>query len=207
MVAQRIKKWLIIVMCIIAATLAVRVWWLEVFRVPTESMLPTLSVGDLLLVNKIAFGPPWKNDKDLPKRGDVVVFPHPQTHTLYVKRVIAFPGDEVMVLGEKIWVNGVPFDTIENTMQFNSPSLEGKTTKTEQRLLSNGRTYRTVSSEDGMTGWRMSGYWVVPPQQIFVMGDARDHSSDSREWGSVPIKSVIGKVLCSWGDGFKGCNF
>lgn len=206
MAAQRIKKWLIIVVCIIAATFVIRAWWLEVFRVPTESMLPTLSVGDFLLVNKLAFGSPWKKENDLPQRGDVIVFPHPQTHTLYVKRVIAFPGDEVMVLGEKIWINGVPFDTIENVTQF-TPSVDGKITKAEQRRLSNGRTYRTVSSEDVMPGWRMSGYWIVPPHQIFVMGDARDHSSDSREWGSVPINSVIGKVLCSWGDGFKGCNF
>lgn len=203
MVGKKIIKWVGVILVIAVTTCAMRMWWWEVFRVPTKSMAPTLSVNDFILVNKIAFGFPL-SQKRAPNRGDVVVFPHPQKHALYVKRVIGLPHDEVMILGGKVWINGDEFEQVR-------PNPENEFTQqdanVEQRQLSNGATYRTLSDKDPMAGWNISGYWTVPADQVFVLGDWRDHSSDSREWGSIPIETVVGKVVCSWGESSKGCQF
>lgn len=204
MAAAKIRKWIVIIGLIAVATCAMRIWWWEVFRVPTQSMAPTLSINDFLLVNKLAFGSPVSKTKRIPTRGDVVVFPHPQTHTLYVKRVLGLPNDEVMILGGKVWINGI---LAEDVKIDKSTTPSHANAKIEQRRLSNGATYRTLTDEDPMIGWKMSGYWVVPQNQVFVLGDWRDHSSDSREWGSVPINSIVGKVVCSWGESSNGCQF
>ena len=204
MAAARIRKWIIIIGIIVVATCAMRIWWWEVFRVPTQSMAPTLSINDFLLVNKLAYGSPISKTKRPPDRGDVIVFPHPQTHTLYVKRVIGLPNDEVMILGANVWINGM---LVEDVRIDGSKDPSQSNAKIEQRRLSNGTTYRTLTDEDSMIGWKMSGYWIVPNNQVFVMGDWRDHSSDSREWGSVPINGVVGKVVCSWGESSHGCQF
>jgi len=204
MAAAKIRKWIIIIGIIAVATCAMRIWWWEVFRVPTQSMAPTLSINDFLLVNKLAYGSPVSKTKLPPNRGYVIVFPHPQTHTLYVKRVIGLPNDKVMILGKNVWVNGT---LVENVRTDESKYPSQSNAKIEQRRLSNGATYRTLTDEDSMIGWKMSGYWIVPNNHVFVMGDWRDHSSDSREWGSVPINGVVGKVVCSWGENSHGCQF
>lgn len=206
MVVKKIGVLMCVLICAVLSTIAVRAYWWEMFKVPTESMVPTFAVGDLLLVNKMAFAQPWSSQSQTPKVGEVIVFHQPQTNILYVKRVIGLPGDEVMILGGNVWVNGALLETTTS-----GGALEWgdawNATQVEQRQLSNGVTYRTVSSTDAMLGWKMSGYWTVPPNHVFVVGDWRDHSSDSREWGAVPLTAIVGRVACSWGEKSKGCNF
>lgn len=206
MAVKKIVGLIVLLLGVIIGTMAVRAYWWEVFKVPTESMVPTFAVGDLLLVNKMAFKQPWSSESQTPKSGDVVVFYHPQTHILYVKRAIGLPGDEVMILGGTIWINGVELETSTSTGNLEWGG-SWNATQVEQKQLSNGATYRTVSSADKMLGWKMSGYWTVPPNHVFVVGDWRDHSSDSREWGSVPLDAIVGRVACSWGEKSKGCDF
>lgn len=206
MAVKKIGVLMCVLICAVLSTIAVRAYWWEVFKVPTESMVPTFAVGDLLLVNKMAFTQPWSSQSQTPKVGEVIVFYQPKTNILYVKRVIGLPGDEVMILGANVWVNGVLLETttVGGPLEWGE---RWNTTQIEQRQLSNGVTYRTVSSMDATLGWKMSGYWTVPPNQVFVVGDWRDHSSDSREWGAVPLTAIVGRVACSWGEKSKGCNF
>ena len=207
MAVKKVVTLLAIVVSIALGIIALRAVWWEVFEVPTESMVPTFAVGDLLLVNKLAFGGPTSEEKDVPVRGEIIVFHQPQTNTLYVKRVIGLPGDEVMILGGTIWVNGTQIEHTTNQTAMVGWGSQWDQSQTEQRQLSNGTSYRTVSSINKSVGWKLSGYWTVPAGHVFVVGDWRDHSSDSREWGAVPLGNVVGRVVCSWGKQSKGCNF
>lgn len=192
-VVRRVMKkalyWLGFLTLLLASIVLIRVYWIEVFKVPTASMMPTLRVGDMLLVNKRAY------IKKQPELGDIIVFEHPQTQELFVKRVVAQPGDTVMVLGPKIFVNGSALETIQSTTPMTQWGETWKDQKIDEKILSNGTIYHTLSSVD-MSIWPMSGYWSVPSGSLFVMGDWRDHSDDSRDWGVVPLHNVVGQVKC-----------
>ena len=170
----------------------------EPFQIPSSSMVPTLEVGDYILVNKFSYGLrlPVARTKvvelGFPERGDVVVFftPH-QNKTYFIKRVIGIPGDVVEYSNKRLSVNGVPIE-----LEFGEVVIEG------------GRPYHvateSLSSEDSreiqLDPMRPARDFkeVVRPGHYFMMGDNRDNSSDSRVWGQVPETDIVGKAFAIW---------
>jgi signal peptidase I len=162
--------------------LMVRAFLVQAFSIPSGSMLPTLQVGDYLLVNRFSYGirNPFTNHVWIsvgqPQRGDVVVFIFPQDPSKdYIKRVIGLPGDRVQMINKKVFINGKPYETPQAV--YDDP------------LVIPAPSTPTESPRDNF------GPVVVPPNSYFVMGDNRDHSYDSRFWGFVPMGSLKGKAL------------
>jgi len=166
---------------IIAVLLAVfiRSYVLQAFKIPSGSMLPTLQIGDHLLVNKFIYGtkiPLTSGNRILSwkeiEQGDIVVFKFPKDPSVdYIKRVIGLPGNTVEVRNKKILVNGKAID--DSHAHFTSSSI--------------------LSSSAGPRD--NFGPVKVPKGKVFVMGDNRDNSYDSRFWGFVNKKDVLGKAL------------
>lgn len=175
----------------------------QAFKIPSESMEPTLLVGDHVLVNKFIFGGTgaWY-DKLLPyraiRRGDIIVFKFPfDDHSHYVKRVIGLPGDRVRIVNERVYVNDKPLNEpyvihsppAEDPFDVNFPP---KYPYTYERVL---RPEWAAIIAD----YIHDGELVVPPDHYFVMGDNRDDSSDSRYWGFVDRDAIMGTpILIYW---------
>jgi signal peptidase I len=167
-----------------ATSAGVRIWLLEAFEVPAGSMLPTLLEGDHIMVRKLS---------PRVERGDVVVFRYPIDPKIdYVKRVVALGGDRIEVRGQEVIVNGRELAHREAAAPFPEPPehpMAGPTTLLEE---TNGRARYLVQYERaGSPAFAVT----VPPGHLFVMGDNRDNSNDSRVWGTVPAENVKGKVL------------
>jgi len=175
----------------------------QAFKIPSESMEPTLLVGDHLLVNKFVFeGRGAWYEHLLPyrpiRRGDVVVFKFPfDDHPHYVKRVVGLPGDRVRIVNERVYVNGArvpePYvvhdPAIEDPAVLNFPPTDRHFTQFGLRSEWAGQIMNYVQRDE----------LVVPPSHYFVMGDNRDRSWDSRYWGFVDQESVIGRpILIYW---------
>jgi signal peptidase I len=175
----------------------------QAFKIPSESMEPTLLVGDHLLVNKFVFeGNGAWYEKLLPYRpihyGDIIVFKFPyDDHTHYVKRVIGVPGDRIHIANEQVYVNGAK---LSEPYVVHDPAAEDPITENYPPLA-------TYSMEVGLRPeWAQqifnyvhNGEIVVPPDHYFVMGDNRDRSSDSRYWGFVNRNSIMGRpILIYW---------
>src|SRR5690348_6756689 len=169
----------------------------QAYKIPSESMEPTLLVGDHLLVNKFIFeGRGAWYEKLLPyrpiRRGDIVIFKYPyEDHPDYVKRVIGAPGDRVRIINKHVYVNGVrldePYASYENwasdPVADNFPPLDPYSTLTGRRPEWAAEIPRYIEG----------GALVVPPDRYFVMGDNRDDSLDSRYWGFVDRSAIVGK--------------
>jgi len=176
----------------------------QAFKIPSQSMEPTLLVGDHLLVNKFIFGGRghWY-DAVLPyrpiRRGDVIVFKFPyQDHPHYVKRVIGIPGDRIKIVDQKVYVNG---KLSEDPHAFHDaaapydPFLYNFPPASRDELLSNMQPEWI----DQIFDYVHNGEIVVPPNQYFAMGDNRDHSWDSRYWGFVDREAIMGRpVVIYW---------
>ena len=199
---------------VILAVLVLRSFLVEPFRIPSESMVPTLLKGDFILVNKFAYGLrlPVLNTKlfgeGKPARGDVAVFRYPpEPSVAYIKRVVGLPGDRLEYRDHQLSVNGQP---VTLSPQAEDPAQAGYRQFTEQlgavahriQMLARGR-------------WGVPGYWSglqfrreldgavswsfqVPAGHYFVMGDNRDNSADSRFWGVLPEENLIGKAFLIW---------
>lgn len=174
-----------------------RSFLVEPFQIPSSSMVPTLQVGDYILVNKYTFGIrlPVVRTKVLnlnePKRGDVMVFFPPHLNdTYYIKRVVGLPGDTVSYRDKQLTVNGepVPVDTLGVIPEGGARYQVGLETLGEASYL---------VQQDQMRGARDFTV-VVKPDHYFMMGDNRDNSSDSRVWGQVPEKDIVGKAFAIW---------
>lgn len=203
---------------VIAIVFLARSFLAEPFKIPSGSMVPTLLVGDLILVNKFTYGIrlPVLNRKIIPnndpQRGDVVVFRYPPDPRMdYIKRVVGLPGDEVTYHNQKLSINGQPvalkalgeyYD--EDGMRY-SPQFGEQLGSVEHRILVDPR--RSSFIRGGETGFpfaencRYTAEGVsckVPPGHYFVMGDNRDNSMDSRYWGFVPDENLVGKAFVVW---------
>jgi signal peptidase I len=199
---------------VILAVLILRSFVVEPFRIPSESMLPTLLKGDFILVNKFAYGLrlPVLNTKLVgngqPARGDVVVFRYPlEPAVAYIKRVVGLPGDRLEYRGNQLFVNGQPAPL---TPLSSDPAESGYRQFDERlsqvshriQMLANGRWglagfwsgLQPRRAPDGTVGWE----YQVPAGHYFVMGDNRDNSSDSRVWGPLPEQNLIGKAFFIW---------
>ena len=185
----------------------------EPFKIPSGSMMPTLLVGDFILVNKFAYGLrlPVLNTKILavgePKRGDVFVFRYPENPKEdYIKRVIGLPGDEITYRNKTLFINGK--EITENYLgPYTGPSeptnrMNGAQVKLEQL---DGVDHRIMELPQLQIGHE--GTWKVPDGYYFAMGDNRDNSLDSRFWGFVPEANLVGKALVIWMNWDDGVDF
>jgi len=186
---------------VILIVLLFRSFLAEPFRIPSGSMMPTLLVGDFILVNKFAYGIrlPVLDKKIIeigePQRGDVVVFRFPKDPTQdYIKRVIGKPGDDVTYRNKRLYVNGAEMT------QESSGAYSG--TDSESRELMHGGAesfleqldtvrHQIITVPGGQVGPDFT--LKVPAGHYFVMGDNRDRSSDSRVWGPLPYEKIVGR--------------
>ena len=183
----------------------------EPFRIPSGSMLPTLEVGDFILVNKFSYGIrlPILHNKlfsiNEPKRGDIMVFRYPRDNkTNYIKRVIGLPGDRIEYRNKHLYINGelikreadglyTPFSSDGLNKPFQRytqiiPAVQAKSGETvEYSILLDQQRYSLQNKSS-----------IVPPGHYFMLGDNRDHSQDSRYWGFVPDKNIVGKAFFIW---------
>ena len=185
----------------------------EPFKIPSGSMMPTLLVGDFILVNKFAYGLrlPVLNTKIVPvgepKRGDVFVFRFPENPKEdYIKRVIGLPGDEITYRNKTLFINGK--EIAESYLgPYTGPSeptrsMAGAQVKVEQL---DGVDHRIMELPQIQVGHE--GTWKVPDGYYFAMGDNRDNSLDSRFWGFVPEANLVGKALIIWMNWDSGIDF
>ncbi len=182
-----------IVIALLAA-LFLRAFVVQAFKIPSGSMIPTLAIGDHILVNKLSYGVrlpdvnwlPFAGcvdlargsqvmEWDIPERGDVVVFVYPRDRCKdFIKRVVAVPGDEVVIRDKKVYINGEP--------------VEDAHAHFEDR----GAVLGAGHVRDNF------GPAKVPEGRVFVMGDNRDRSLDSRFWGFVPIEDIRGRAFVKY---------
>ena len=202
---------------VILIVFVLRSFLFEPFKIPSGSMIPTLRIGDLILVNKFIYGIrlPVINTKltagTPPARGDVMVFRYPpQPSVDYIKRVVGLPGDEVSYLNKHLAINGVPVVTTEqpdffeeDAMRYFKQYQETLGTHTHDLLIDPDRPAYIPGASNfaGRDGCRYSVEGVtckVPPNTYFMMGDNRDNSLDSRYWGFVPDANIVGKAFFVW---------
>ena len=160
--------------------LFVRTFVVQAFKIPSSSMVPTLLVGDHILVNKFIYGVriPLIGKKFLtfttPKRGDVIVFIFPEDRSKdYIKRVVGLPGEKVEIIGQEIYINDRVVDDPWGNYSMKNPFA-------------------------GLPGREHYGPKTVPPNALFVLGDNRHNSQDSRYWGFVPLEDVLGKAFITY---------
>ncbi len=190
----------------------IRSFLFEPFQIPSGSMIPTLKIGDFILVNKFTYGirMPILNSEIIPvnkpQRGDVMVFypPH-QPGVSFIKRVIGLPGDEIRYTNNVLYLNGV-----EQTYTDVAPEeLKHYQSTQLEYCTSAGHLYQTGFETLGdkvhatqKCSWPsplgVGGTWIVPEGHYFMMGDNRDNSQDSRAWGFVPERNIIGKAVMVW---------
>ncbi|QDW67435.1 signal peptidase I [Luteimonas granuli] len=191
---------------ILAVVLVLRSFVAEPFRIPSSSMMPTLLVGDFILVNKFAYGLrlPINNRKvvgiGLPERGDVVVFrPPAYPDQDWIKRVVGLPGDHIAYRDNVLYVNGEAsaYQTIGQYVgKGRGEEMTGATLLSEN-LGGDGR-HEVLEIESPLFASHGAGEWTVPEGEYFVMGDNRDRSDDSRFWGTLPESQLRGKAFLVW---------
>ena len=187
---------------VLVIVLILRSFLIEPFQIPTGSMIPTIEVGDFILVNKYAYGVrlPIIGTKILevedPDRGEVIVFIPPHENKYYIKRVIGLPGDTVRYEDKNLYINGelISKDYVESIMVETSI---GDLSGVLYRETINGVEHSTQNI-DAVGRQRARTTWVIPNGHYFMMGDNRDNSSDSRVWGTVPNEDVVGKAMAVW---------
>lgn len=184
---------------VILAVLVIRSFIVEPFRIPSGSMIPTLFDGDFILVNKFTYGiklPVVHNevlDLGEPERGDVVVFRYPLNPSQdYIKRVVGLPGDQIAYRDKHLYVNGQLIRQME-LGRYTGPEQEPGAVVKREWL---GDVEHPIVIHTGSPDREFT--YEVPPGSYFVMGDNRDRSSDSRFWGPVPSRNLVGKAFLIW---------
>ena len=186
------KKDMVFNIVIITFIFFVRASVMGNYLIPTGSMNPTITEGDRIIANNIAYGirVPLTESHIMkwgsPERGDIIAFIHPaEKKTNLAKRVIGIPGDRIVINDNNIFINGKP---VEKKLVKGNNAI-----KIYEETLPNGIKYfiqeirsRTLSFDDRI--------FVVPEDHLFVMGDNRNNSNDSRYWGFVPVENVLGKL-------------
>jgi signal peptidase I len=203
---------------VIALVFVLRSFLWEPFKIPSSSMVPTLLVGDLILVNKYDYGVrlPIINKKIIevgnPQRGDVMVFKYPKDMSQdYIKRVIGVPGDKISYENKRLTVNGKPveYQPMDDYLDDERPVYHKQFTENlpnapHRILVMDGRRTLDLGAVDNFPHRENCDYsydkftCIVPEGNYFMMGDNRDNSADSRYWGFVPDKNIVGKAILIW---------
>ncbi len=181
---------------VLAIVLVLRSFLFEPFQIPTGSMIPTLQVGDFILVNKYTYGirlPVIGTkvvDLNLPKNGEIMVFVPPHQDEYFIKRVVGIPGDRVRYQDKTLYING---EKQAQTFVAQIPPVNPRHLQYTEKLgeaehLIQRNPYRETRVDE----------WVVPEGHYFMMGDNRDQSSDSRYWGMVPEENIVGRAVAVW---------
>jgi signal peptidase I len=182
---------------VLLVVFVLRSFLVEPFQIPSSSMVPTLQVGDYILVNKFTYGirlPVVRTkvlDLNEPKRGDVMVFFPPHLNdTYFIKRVIGLPGDKISYRGKQLFINEEPA----------SQRLLAQLPPTRPRYQLSEEQMGDVQHQIQVDLQRPVGDFtiIVKPGHYFMMGDNRDNSSDSRVWGQVPERDIVGKAFAIW---------
>ena len=184
---------------VLLLVLVLRSFLAEPYQIPSESMVPTLEVGDFVLVNKYAYGVRLPVigakilDVDRPQRGDIMVFIPPHDPRYFIKRVIGVPGDVIRYENKALYINGERAD-YEFIAQFEERTPFGYIPIREYTEAFDGRPhqiYRYQISEQPEE-------WTVPEDSYFMMGDNRGKSDDSRRWGFAHESEIVGKAVAIW---------
>ncbi|OUR70355.1 signal peptidase I [Bermanella sp. 47_1433_sub80_T6] len=178
---------------VLALVLVLRSFLVEPFQIPSGSMEPTLIKGDFILVNKFSYGfrLPVLGTKVIemsdPKRGDVMVFIPPHDPRYFIKRVVGLPGDHIQYRNKRLTING---NLVDEKLIGRYPSNAPKVSVYQEHNY-------PIQQYNGIPS-RGDGEWLVPQGHYFMMGDNRDNSGDSRFWGFVPDKNIVGKAFAVW---------
>jgi signal peptidase I len=184
---------------VLFVVLVLRSFVVEPFQIPSGSMIPTLEVGDFILVNKFSYGLrlPVVGTKVVdvgePKRGDVMVFFPPDDQRYFIKRVIGLPGDEIRVVNNVLYINGTRVPQVPAALDY--LELEPGFKVVREQLGEDGHLAR-MRRRAGEYG--VNFHARVPPGHYFMMGDNRDNSYDSRAWGPIPEQNIVGKAFLVW---------
>lgn len=181
---------------IILLVLVIRSFIIEPFQIPSSSMEPGLDVGDFILVNKFTYGLrlPVTNSKILanndPQRGEIMVFFPPNDNRYFIKRVIGLPGDHLEYKDKTLYINGI--EQKQSKAEGAKIDLQGRSLLTETFAENSHLIYTNPR-------WQQQDWsYTVSEGHYFMMGDNRDNSSDSRVWGEVPEKNIVGKAFFIW---------
>lgn len=207
---------------VIAVVFILRSFLYEPFQIPSGSMMPTLLIGDFILVEKFSYGvkePVWQNTLipvGLPKRGDVAVFKYPEDQRVdFIKRIVGLPGDRIVYKEKKLYI--VPACEQQDCGEYKAlemQSLGKQAFKDEDsvmdlytevlgevahKIIINPHRRDQIGYYYQQQDQKTYAYeWVVPAGNYFVMGDNRDNSKDSRYWGFVPEQNLVGKAVATW---------
>ena len=182
---------------VLGLVLVLRSFLIEPFQIPSQSMVPTLKVGDFILVSKWTYGirlPVLRTkiiEIDSPERGDVMVFFPPHEDRYFIKRVVGLPGDKVHVLNGIVFING-------DKMTQTSASEKANSSRSVVMSEDLGGIEHLMQKRTSPTRLSLNYSAVVPQGHYFMMGDNRDNSSDSRVWGPVPEDRIVGKAFARW---------
>lgn len=189
---------------VLLAVMILRSFIYEPFRIPSGSMMPSLLIGDFILVNKYTYGlrlpvlHTQVTEGVRPERGDVAVFRFPNDESVdFIKRVIGLPGDHVSYYGRRLTINGKPLPVEFLKVYEGQGTAKGNMQGNDVFIEKQGdHSYTMMIEPDGDS--RTNGELVVPEGHYFVMGDNRDNSNDSRYWGFVPEQNLVGKAVRVW---------
>jgi signal peptidase I len=204
----------------IFVALVIRWALMEAYVIPSASMLPSLVLHDHIFVNKAVYGlrvpfsEKWLLRFSMPKRGEVIVFKYPVDKSIFfIKRIVGLPGDKIFYENGKLYINDKPMETRpEEGGEWNAvvdsdfrredvqnPSYMVDNKNNYSHFIENleGHEHSILLRKEEIFG-RTEGPWVVPDGYLFVMGDNRDNSHDSRRWGFLPEQNILGRAMFVW---------
>lgn len=197
------KEWIEPFLIAGIVALFIRQFVVEAFKIPSGSMIPTLTIGDHLLVNKFIYGPriPF-TDKRLftwhePKRGEIIVFKYPENEDKnFIKRVVGLQGDKIEIKDGKLFINDQPVHVAELGPYVGEDQRATSPYSPKPRMLEEqlGPVQHNILYLRDQSGYNY-GPITVPAESVFVMGDNRDNSQDSRVWGFVKFNKILGRAL------------
>lgn len=214
---EKFKKEAKSISIIVISVLIFRSVFFEPFRIPSGSMIPTLMIGDFILVNKFAFGfkvpfsdismfgidsdPIYLFGKSSPERGDVVVFKYPSDPSInYIKRVIGLPGDSIEIKEKRVFINDQPLDQMEVDGREIMSDMDEKFKNYNLKFYNAKTGTHDHTIQQDVDNYYKTDYEkrVIPEGKYFMMGDNRDFSYDSRFWGYVDHKNIKGEAILVW---------